>query len=332
MRVGLFLDMRNPPNWRRPWAEFYTQTLAGIAHAETLGIDSVWLTEHHFFEDGYLPQPMVLAGTIAAHTKRIRIGTAVMLAPLRPAVDTAEQAALADVLSYGRIELGLGAGYRVPEFAAFGQEIGRRYALLEQRALEIRRLWEHGGVTPPPVQSRAPIWIGGHGPRAGRLAGRICCGLLSFDERAVRPYLEALAAHGHSPQAARLTGEANMILSDDPEAAWARIAPHLAYQWQTYARYGAEGAEAGAKPAVAGAVARVSDVIDPQSLRSAGPMMAAPNFDVVTPEEAIRRLRIWLGELPVETVYFWYSIAGMPDDLTQRHVELLAGCVAPALV
>jgi hypothetical protein len=59
--------------------------------------------------------------------------------------------------------------------------------------------------------------------------------------------------------------------------------------------------------------------------------MSQPRFDVTTAEDAIERLRAWLGELPVETVYFSHSIAGMPDDLLQRHVELLATVVAPAI-
>ena len=330
MRIGLFVDMRNPPEWRRPWRDVYDDALDGFARAESLGIDSVWLTEHHFFEDGYLPQPMVFAPAIAARTESLRIGTAVMLTTLRPAVDTAEQAALADLLSNGRIELGLGAGYRIPEFEAFGQNIGRRYLLLEERAAEIQRLWENDGVTPPPVQPQAPLWIGGHGPRAGRLAGRLGVGLLSFNPRAVDAYLSELDRAGHGRGRARLAGEANMIVADDPETAWPRIAPHLAYQWQSYARYGAEGSRGSEGPAVAGAVAAVSDTIDPATLRSAGPVMSAPNFDVVTPDEAIARLEQWLGDLPVHTVYFWYSIAGMPADLVDRHVELLATKVRPA--
>ena len=61
MRVGIYTDLRNPPGWRRPWAEHYARTMDRIAEAERLGADSVWVTEHHFFEDGYLPQPLTMA-------------------------------------------------------------------------------------------------------------------------------------------------------------------------------------------------------------------------------------------------------------------------------
>jgi alkanesulfonate monooxygenase SsuD/methylene tetrahydromethanopterin reductase-like flavin-dependent oxidoreductase (luciferase family) len=331
MKVGLFVDARNPPAWERPWASHYETLLRQIADAESLGIDSVWLTEHHFFEDGYLPQPLTFAAAIAARTERIRIGTAIFLVALRRALDVAEQAALVDLISGGRVELGLGAGYRVPEFEAFGVPIERRYELLEEHASEIKRLWEQGGFTPAPLQQSAPLWIGSHGPRGARIAGRLGAGMLSFAPAVQQPYREALAEAGYGPERARLTGMANLVLSDDPEAAWARIAPHLAYQWSSYARYGAEGRERGGKTSAAAPLADLSGELDPETLRSKGPDMSQPSFDVVTAEDAIERLRAWLAELPVETVYFSLSVAGMPDDLRQRHVELLATVLAPAI-
>jgi alkanesulfonate monooxygenase SsuD/methylene tetrahydromethanopterin reductase-like flavin-dependent oxidoreductase (luciferase family) len=327
MRVGLYLDLRNPPRWRRPWSDLYARVLERIEHADQLGIASVWLTEHHFFEDGYLPQPMTFAAALAARTRRVRIGSAVMIAGLRPAVDVAEQGAIVDILSAGRLELGLGAGYRGREFSAFGADIASRYPLLERRAAEIRRLWDEGGVTPQPVQERPPIWIGGRGPRAARIAGRLGEGLLCLDPGLLEPYRHALEGAGHPPASARLAGLANLILADDPEATWARIRPHLAYQWESYARYGADDG-GGVKSA---AVAQASTAQDVDGLRSQGPVMSPPRFDVVTPADAATRLREWLDGLPVAEVFFWDSIAGMPDDLVERHIELLATQLAPAV-
>ena len=327
MRVGLYLDLRNPPRWQQPSSELYARALRRVEHAEQLGIGSVWLTEHHLFEDGYLPQPMTFAAAIAARTQTIRIGSAVMVAGLRPAIDVAEQGAIVDILSGGRLELGLGAGYRDAEFAAFGADIDARYPMLEERAAEIRRLWTEGGATPRPVQSRVPIWIGGRGPRAARIAGRLGEGLLWLGGELFETYVQTLEIAGHPPEAARLAGLANLILADDPEAAWAQIRPHLSYQWESYARYGAEGRGA----IRSAAVARVSVGVDVDSLRSKGPVMSPPHFDVTTPEDAAARLREWIGVLPVVDVFFWDSIAGMPDALVNRHIELLATRLAPAV-
>ena len=331
MKVGILLDLRNPPPWRRDWVDFYESELAVCGRADELGIDSVWLTEHHFFEDGYLPQPLAFAAAIAARTTLIRIGTAILIPALRSALDITEQAAVVDLVSGGRLELGLGAGYRVPEFEAFGQDIQRRYELLEERAIEIKRLWEESGCTPPPVQRRAPLWIGAHGPRGARLAGRLGAGLMSFSQAALEPYRSALEQAGHGSETARLTHVANMVVADEPEAAWQRIAPHLAYQWSSLARYGAEGIERGGAGKLAAVLKDVEQDIDPVTLRSSGPAMTPPNFDVVTPAEAVRRVKLWLGNMPVDTVYFCRSVAAMPSDLAERHLELLATQVAPAL-
>lgn len=320
MKVGLFLDMRNPPEWHRDWHDLYEGWLDRLAWAENIGIESVWLTEHHLFEDGYLSQPLTFAAAIAARTKSIRIGTAITQAKLRPAIDLAEQAALVDIVSGGRMELGLGAGYRIPEWQAFGVDGTGRFEDLEATAAETRRLWSSGEPTPPPVQERVPIWIGGEGPRGARIAGRLGEGLLVLKPELLGPYREALASRGHDPDAARMGGCANFILADDPESAWPRIKEHLRHQWRTYFDYAAEGRRGSPIPSS-----------DPEELRSSTEVPILPRFDVVTVEQAAERLLPWLESMPVAHLYFWGSIAGMPDDLVDRHIELLAGGLAPAL-
>ena len=81
-KLGVYLDLRNPPAWRRDWNQLYGFTLELCEEAERLGADSVWLSEHHGFEDGYLTQPLTFASAIAARTRRIRIGTAVVILPI----------------------------------------------------------------------------------------------------------------------------------------------------------------------------------------------------------------------------------------------------------
>ena len=327
MRVGVYTDLRNPPGWRRGWSEHYARVLERIREAERLGAGSVWVSEHHLFEDGYLPQPLTFAAAIAARTSRVRIGTAIMIAPLRPALDVAEQAAVVDILSDGRLDLGLGLGYRAAEFDAYGRDLGERYPALESGVVEIRRLWAEGICTPPPVQDPVPLWIGATGPRGARMAGRLGAGLLWLASALLDPYVEGLVAAGHDPRSARMAGLANLVLADDPEAAWPRIAPHLAYQRDSYNRYAADGPAAGGPSTLDAS----GGPVDVEALRGPAPEAIPPAFDVVTPEEAIDRLTRWLGPLPVVDVYLWESIAGMPDDLADRHVELVASRLAPAL-
>jgi alkanesulfonate monooxygenase SsuD/methylene tetrahydromethanopterin reductase-like flavin-dependent oxidoreductase (luciferase family) len=82
LRFGLWVDFRNPPQWRRPYKDLYAETLEMIAWAESIGYHDVWLSEHHFVDDGYSPAQMPIAAAIAVKTKKIRIGTSVVLLPM----------------------------------------------------------------------------------------------------------------------------------------------------------------------------------------------------------------------------------------------------------
>ena len=204
--------------------DHYARWLELVEEADRLGVDSVWLSEHHFFEDGYLSQPLAFAAAIAARTERARIGTAVHAARAQAAPpQLAEEAALVDVLSDGRLDLGVGAGYRVPEFEAFGADITQRYDLVEARVREVRELWAHGRVVPGPVQEPVPWWGGFFGPRGVRLAGRLGMGLLAAIPELVPAYLAGLEEGGHPASAARYAQPWNIVLADDPDAAWPRI-------------------------------------------------------------------------------------------------------------
>ena len=168
-------------------------------------------------------------------------------------------------------------------------------------------------MTPPPVQEPVPLWGGFLGPRGARLAGRLGLGLLALDRRLYAAYVEGLEESGHGGATARLASSMNIVLADDPEAAWSRIKPHVSYQWDSYNRYSVEGTDHPApRP------------IDPERWRSPGRDGAPPRFQVLTPEAAVATVRAQTDGLPVEQLYFWASVAGMPDDLVARHVELIA--------
>jgi alkanesulfonate monooxygenase SsuD/methylene tetrahydromethanopterin reductase-like flavin-dependent oxidoreductase (luciferase family) len=319
LKIGLYYDLRNPPQWRRPWSEFYARSLELVEEADRLGADSVWLSEHHFFEDGYLPQTLTFAAAVAARTKRARIGTAVLLAPLRSAVQIAEDAAIVDLVSDGRLELGLGAGYVVPEFEAFAADRSRRYTTTDARVREIRALFSEGKITPPPVQDPLPIWLGYQGPQGAERAGKLGTGLLSLNPKSLAPYREGLRAGGHDPASARMSGVLGLIVADDPEATREAILPHIAWQLNTYR----QGAAAGS-----GKSAREITV---DELRDGYRSSFVPVPEVCTADAAVARIRELTADLPVEHVYLWASIAGMPDAISQRHMELVCSHLRPAL-
>lgn len=286
----------------------YGRALEAVEEAEQLGLSSAWLTEHHLFADGYLPQPLVFAAALAARTKRMRIGTAVLLAPLRSAIEIAEQAAVVDNLSGGRLELGLGAGYRVPEYEAFNVVPADRFALLEDRALAVRAIWAKGIVTPTPHQDRVPIWVGADGPRGATIAGRVGAGLLALHPDLWQPYVDAYAEAGHSHPMPKASGPWPVVLAEDPERTWEIIKPYATHQWDTYDCYALEG--------VTG---------DPLNVlfRTRG-KDSPPPTRVLTVTDAANKLKVLAEQLPTSEIFAFERIAGMPDEVAADHVRLLA--------
>jgi alkanesulfonate monooxygenase SsuD/methylene tetrahydromethanopterin reductase-like flavin-dependent oxidoreductase (luciferase family) len=118
-----------------------------IVRGEELGWDDVWVSEHHFVDDDYLPSVLTMLAAIAARTTRVRIGTGILLLPLHDPIRVAEDAAVVDVLSAGRPELGFGAGYRVEELAAWGVAAEERGSRMNEAIPLIRRLFAGETVT-----------------------------------------------------------------------------------------------------------------------------------------------------------------------------------------
>jgi len=318
MKLGLYVDMRNRPGFAKPWSWRYGSWLERIEEADRLGCRAVWLTEHHFFDDGYLPQVWTMAAAIAARTKSLRIGSAVALLPLHSAVEHAEQIALVDVISNGRVEPGYGVGYRIPEYEAFQGDFGRRYGEFRRRIEAMRAYWgEQPGapriVTPTPVQRPMPLWAGFAGPKGARLAGELGLGLQSLDPRLLTPYREGLTAGGHDSQSARMSGSLSVFLTDDPEKAWAEIGEAVDYRWESYNRYFFEGTSREGEPGP----------FDVPKLRQ--------TMLMGTPEQVARMIRRQTADLPVTDLHAWADFPGISEEAIDRHIHLLVTALAPLL-
>jgi len=184
--LGLMFSFRNPASWRRPLPDVYRDELDLIVHAEALGFDTIWLTEHHFADDGYSPSIIPLAAAIAARTERVRIGFNLLLLPLHNAIRVAEDIATLDVLSNGRIDVGVGQGYARHEFAGYGIDRSERLRRFIEGLDVLHGLWtedtfsyagEHYAIDgarlhPKPVQQPTPpLWIGATSTPGVRRAG-----------------------------------------------------------------------------------------------------------------------------------------------------------------
>lgn len=130
IQVTLSFDMR-APDWATPAPVLYRASIEMAAFADRIGLDRICLMEHHGAEDGYLPQPFMLASAMAAVTERIRFLLGAVILPLHDPVLIAEQIAIADQISNGRIGVVFGAGYVPSEFAMFGKSLKERAKLMD---------------------------------------------------------------------------------------------------------------------------------------------------------------------------------------------------------
>ena len=319
MNVGLYFDLRNPHGWHHDPARLYSFTLELCEEADALGCHSLWFSEHHMFDDGYLPQPLTMMAAVAARTRHARLGSAISIAPLHHPVELAEQSVIVDLLSGGRLDLGLGAGYRIPEFELYGSELSKRYTLTDGCAKELRRLWDEV-LTPKPVQSRIPIWLGYFGPQGARRAGLLGEGLLTSNARQWPIYRGALEESGHGPASGRMAGSIQGWVAEDPEREWAVVSKHLANQLDSYRKYMIEGT---GQPA--------PRPVDPNQLLANDSSDVLKSFVYGTAAQVCEAVRRRTAGAPVETIFFWASLSGMSEELVMGHVRRICGEVAERL-
>lgn len=180
-----------------PHRDLHARVTREILRADALGFDYAWIAEHHFSNQyGIMPDVFIYTGYLAALTKRIKIGTAVVTLPLANPLRIAENAAFVDILSNGRFVLGLGSGYRQYEFDGFGADFAARRDIQEEALPLLMDLFhkkrtDHRGkhfrfkvdgayeLFPQSVQQpHPPIFLAGATERSIGLAARMGFGLL----------------------------------------------------------------------------------------------------------------------------------------------------------
>jgi probable F420-dependent oxidoreductase len=235
--------------------------LAVARTVEGAGLDSVWVADHVVHprvsasrypytpdgdtgwqaEDGWLEGFQLLA-LVAGATERVTLGTSILVLPIRHPLLVAKTAATLDVLSGGRLVLGVGVGWWAEEFAALGIPFERRGARADEQIRIMRAAWRDGRVAwrgdfyefdevvclPRPVQpGGVPLWIGGRGPRTWRRAGELGDGWHGVGARSDRIDEGRAGMLAAAEQAGRPAGELSVststVLPDDPEDALRRL-------------------------------------------------------------------------------------------------------------
>ncbi len=258
MKFGLvFCDqIVNPKNLDQAYRDMVEQVLL----AEKYGFDAAMVCEHHFTEHGYYPSPLLVCTGLAQATKKIRIGTAVLLLPLWNPIHVAEDAATLDVISGGRLILGLGQGYRQEEFAGLQVPLNERAARLSEGTKIILRLFTedkvtHKGrfyqfenlkLTPKPVQKpHPPIWIAAKSDSAVRRAARLGDAYLSDPvtpfgvlKKRYHAYREELQGQGREFYKLERPSFRECYVADKGHDAWEEAKEHVLEIYGDYYKWG----------------------------------------------------------------------------------------------
>jgi probable F420-dependent oxidoreductase len=221
MKFGIYSSIANPPRGEH-LDRCVDEAMAEAQLAEDSGFDSCFFGEHHQDKDGFLPSPLIVAAAVAARTRQLKVGTSVILLPLHHPVHVAEDVITLDIVSKGRVILGVGIGYQASDFQAFGIPMEHRVGLFEEGVEIIRQCWGgerfsfHGShftlenvqIRPRPWQTPAPpLWIGASVPAAVRRAGRLADAFVATPStdlegtvRLVNLYRQAALQAGRQPQ------------------------------------------------------------------------------------------------------------------------------------
>ena len=225
MRIGVGLFTGQVPlQSERTFHREYQDILRLVKAVEDAGLDSAWVSEHHFSADGYLPALVPMLAAMAARTDHIELGTGVVLAPFHDPIRLAEDLAVADQLAGGRLICGLGIGWRDEEFREFGIKRATRVRRLVEITEILRRAWtkerfdfsgrhySYSGVAVTPKPARVPpILIGGFADEAILRAGRIGDGYIS-SRAAPERVAEALGLAAEVRAAAGKVGPAYLLV------------------------------------------------------------------------------------------------------------------------
>jgi natural product biosynthesis luciferase-like monooxygenase protein len=344
MRFGAHYNPTYIAELDGPPAEFYRRMFEQIELLDALGFDDAWVTEHHFHEyGGLLPHPPTFLAAVARTTRRIHLGVAVSVLPLHNPLQVAEEYAMVDVISGGRLEFGVGRGSTLGDFYGLGISVEESTLRMREATELIRAAWsgdvvnyrgelfayEELRVLPRPVQRpHPPIWVGAsRSDDTYRWAGENGFHLMTLPylyepaemQEALGHYREALLAAGHDPATREVLGKFHVYVAESNAAAVREAEPYLE-------RYEASAASVIRRPShqVPSSAKRTRD----RDYFAA--QIAAGNIIAGDPDRCVEVIRHWRDTLGLTALSGTFHFGGLPQELALRSIRLFAERVMPA--
>ena len=312
---------------------YYKESLAEVTRAEALGFDSVWMEEHHSVANHYWPSPLTVLAGFATRTSRVTLGTDIAVGAFHHPVRLAEDVAMLDVMSGGRVTLGVAIGYKPDEFALYGVPLEKRGARFEEQVAIMKGLWTgervsfqgayytvEGRLEPAPVQKpHPPLWIGGWGDitlrRAATLADNWIPGPTADLTRLLQGKKQFLANRAAAGRAQAITEwplTRDVIIADTDQEARALAEAHI------MAAYRREYAGGWRHPFIDASIATDLD------------KLMEDRFIIGGPDQCIAKIRRFVEAYGMTHLICRTFFPGMPHAHIMRELELLAKEVMPA--
>ncbi len=312
---------------------YYREALGEVVRAEDLGFDSAWLEEHHAVTDHYWPSPLQGLGGFATRTSRLMLGTDIIVAPFYHPVRLAEDVAVLDVMSDGRITLGIAIGYKPDEFALYGTPSEKRGARFEEQLAIMKGLWTQervdfkgtfytvkGRLEPKPVaKPHPPVWIGGWGDltlrRAASLGDNWLPGPTADLARLLagkRQFLDNRRAAGRVEPITEWPLTREVLIADTDREARRLAEAHLMIAYRQ------EYAGGWRHPFIDAASATDLDAL------------MADRFIIGGPEQCTRQIRRFVDQYGMTHLICRVFFPGLPHAHIMRELELIAREVMPA--
>jgi alkanesulfonate monooxygenase SsuD/methylene tetrahydromethanopterin reductase-like flavin-dependent oxidoreductase (luciferase family) len=336
-RLALRFDLRAPA-FGADISQLYRGCVELCEAADRWGFERVFLAEHHGSEDRYCPSPITIGAAIASRTSHIRINPAAVVAPLHDPLRIAEDLAVLDIISNGRLDVILGAGYLESEFAMFGADISNRGASMDESLDVLKQAWtgewftyrgRRVRVTPRPLQEpRPPIFLGGMSKPAARRAARSADGFWPINGDLTDTYLEECRRLGMPPGVTAPIGYAVVpfesprfvFVSDDPDRDWPKILRYALHDTNEYARMLGDAPKPSRTNVPAGFT---RGPLSAEDIRAGGTYM------VLTPEDCAQLYMPIARKHGMITIH--PSLAGLDPEMSENSLTLFAEKVLPRL-
>ena len=329
LRFGVAYDFRTRPGSGVTVSQAYARGLEQIRLVDQLGYDQVWFSEHRFLDDGHLPGFVPAAGAVVGATSNVRISTDITLLPFYDPLRLAEDMAVLDQLSGGRMELGIGMGYAPHEFRGVNMPVKNRVSHTEEGIEILRQAWsdepinfsgkryryENVDVHPKPAQPGGPpLWIAAMSHGGAMRAARFDTHLLPQGNRkdVLDPWREELRSTGRDPDKYRVGILRSFLVTDDKERDWPKIREAERYRMSVYARFFKETED-------------TFTALNPD----ADPI--PQNWIVGNVEEVTNQMKAFIAEFDVTDIVGWGLPPGVDPEVTNRSLELFANEVMPQL-